>query len=130
MNTELLRNAIAGFNIIPTALLGLVILYWLIAIVGVFDFEVLDMDIEAGGDNTGPLSGIAVFLNIGGEVPFALVFSLLVLNFWVMAMLLYLLPFEAGGGVLNGILLIPTLVCSIYFTKVEILPLKKIIQKQ
>ncbi len=72
MNTELLRNAIAGFNIIPTALLGLVILYWLIAIVGVFDFEVLDMDIEAG-DNTGPLSGIAVFLNIG-EVPFALVF--------------------------------------------------------
>jgi len=103
--------------------------YWLIAITGFFDFEFLDIDVDLeGADAVGPLGAIAVFINIG-QVPVALVFSLIVLNFWILAMLMYFLPISAGGFI-NGVLLIPALVASIYITKKEVEPLKKIFQKR
>lgn len=123
---ELLRYAVSGFNIIPTALLGLMTFYWLVAILGIFDFDFdfdVDVDIEMeGADAAGPLAGIALFINIG-QVPIALVFSLLVLNNWILAMMLYYLPIKAGG-IINGVLLIPVFLLSILITKFEIQPLK------
>ncbi len=121
--TELLRFAFTGVNIIPTAFLLLMQLYWLVAIIGLFDFDFIDLDIDLeSGDVSGPLSGIAVFINIG-EVPVALAFSFMVLNFWTLSMLMYFLPFEQGGTI-AGILLLPILIISVYLTRYEILPLK------
>lgn len=122
---ELFRFAVAGFNIIPTVMLGMILLYWIIAILGLVDFEVFEIDVDLdleGGDSTGPLSGIAMFLNLG-EVPFALALSLIVLNFWVIAMFLNFIPVEAGG-IWNGLMLIPAFIAAFYITKVEIMPLK------
>ena len=98
--------------------------YWITVSIGFFDLDFLDIDVDLEGvDAAGPLNAIAVFIGIG-EVPFALVFSMIVLNFWIIAMLMYFLPIEAGGLV-SGILLLPGLIASIYITKIEIFPLRK-----
>ncbi len=123
--TELLRFAFTGVNIIPTVILILMQCYWLIAITGFFDFDFFDIDVDLeGAENVGPISAIAVFINIG-KVPVALVFSLFVLNFWIIMMLTYFLPIEAGG-VIAGMILLPAVIGSIYITKAEMVPLRKI----
>ncbi|GKX31897.1 hypothetical protein SH1V18_43770 [Vallitalea longa] len=125
VTTELLKNAVTGVNIIPTALLGLILLYWITVIIGAFDFDFLDIDMDIGADNSGPFYAILAFLNVG-ELPFMLILSIFILNFWILSMLMYYLPFVAVGGLLNGILLIPAMIISIFITKYETIPLKGI----
>lgn len=125
MTVELLKFAFTGVNIIPTAILILVQCYWLISIVGLLDLEFLDFDVDLeGAEGLNPLSAIAVFIN-SGEIPFALVFSLIVMNFWILTMLMYFIPIQAGGW-LSAILLIPALVISVLITKLELLPIRRI----
>lgn len=83
----------------------------------------MDLDLD-GGEGVGPASGIALFFKIG-EVPFPVVLSLLVLNFWFISMLLIYLPIK-HGGIINGLLLIPTLVLAMFVTRYELLPLRKV----
>jgi len=130
IETELIRYAFTGVNVIPTMIFILVQLYWLVAILGLFDLDFLDfdLDMDMDGDASGPLSAIAVFIEIG-EVPVALVFSIIVLNFWILSMLLYFLPIVAGG-IINGLLLIPAFILGIFITKFEVKPLRKIFQKR
>lgn len=120
---ELLHNAFTGVNLIPTILLVLMVLYWIIAIIGALDFDFLDIDLD-GQEGEGPFYSLAVFLKVG-SVPVGLVFSLLILNFWILSMFLYYLPIEPGGLV-NGLLLIPTFVIGLFITKFEVKPLRKI----
>lgn len=125
IRTELFKFAFTGVNNIPTVILILMQGYWLIAITGFFDLDFLDFDIELdGAEAVGPLGAIALFINIG-QVPVALVFTLVVLNFWILMMMTYFLPI-AAGGLISGILLLPALFASVYITKKEIVPLKKI----
>jgi hypothetical protein len=106
---------------IPTALLGVVVLYWIVVIIGVLDLDFLDFDLE-GVDSEGPFYSIAMFLHIE-EIPFGLVMSLIVLNFWIITMLMYFLPIDAGG-LLNGLLLLPALAGGVVATKYETIPLR------
>lgn len=122
---ELLRYAFTGINILPSALFILLILYWISVILGAFDFEFFEFDIDAdAGDGGGILSFLAVFLKIGG-VPIALVMSIIIINFWILSMLLYMLPIPAGG-LINTVLLLPALIVALGITKVEIIPLRHI----
>lgn len=130
MVTELLVYAFSGGNVIPTALMLLMLIYWLTTVIGLFDFDMFDVDLDLdldAGDTAGPLEALAVFINVG-KVPVALVFSLVILNFWILAMLTYYLPFK-HGGLINGLILIPAFVLSVYLTKIQIKPLKKIFKK-
>jgi len=127
ISTELLRHAFTGVNIIPTVMLLLIQLYWLISALGFIDFDALDIDFDIeveGAEGAGIFGALAVFINIG-EVPFALVFSLMILNFWIIVMLMYFLPVAAGGTII-GLLLIPAFIASIFVTKLVIAPLKKV----
>ncbi|MFZ5987771.1 MAG: hypothetical protein ACOYWZ_11680 [Bacillota bacterium] len=120
---ELLKTAITGVNIIPTTLLGLAVLYWLIVILGAIDIDFLDFDLDVEGDPvTGPFHGILAFLNVS-YLPFMLVFSIITLIFWVLSMLMHLLPIETGG-LISGILFIPNLVLSVVITGAVTYPLK------
>ncbi|MGL5677657.1 MAG: hypothetical protein ACRDDX_14705 [Cellulosilyticaceae bacterium] len=121
---ELLKNAMTGVNIIPTVLLGVVLLYWLIVIIGVIDFEFLDFDLDVDGADQGPFYAILAFLNLA-EVPFMLVLSIVALNWWIIAMLLCYLPITIGG-VVSGILFIPSFGVSLVITKYVTRPLKGI----
>ncbi|MCK8058957.1 MULTISPECIES: hypothetical protein [unclassified Fusibacter] len=123
--TELIRFAFTGINVIPTALLILMQLYWLVAITGFLDFDLFDVDLDVeGADASGPLSGIAVLVN-SGDIPFALVLSMIFLNFWISSMLLYVLPIQAGG-LISAVLLIPAFFLSLYITKLELIPIRKL----
>lgn len=97
--------------------------YWISVIVGTVDFDFLDFDLDLdGADQSGAFYAILAFLNVA-ELPFMLVFSIWMLNFWIVAMMMYYLPIVAGG-LLHGVLLIPALVVSMFITKYETKPLK------
>jgi hypothetical protein len=123
--TELLKNAFTGANIIPTVLLILVVLYWSIVILGVLDFDFFDFDLDLDAGD-GPFYALLSFIKVG-ELPFMFVFSILILNFWIIAMLMYYLPI-APGGILNTVLLIPAMMLSLFITKFEFFPLRFIIK--
>ena len=105
----------------------LVLLYWLTVTIGVFDFDFLDFDFDfelEGVEDLGFFSGLFVFLNVA-ELPFMLFFSILILNFWILTMILYYLPI-AAGGLITLLLLLPLFVLSLFLTKYETIPLKGI----
>ncbi len=102
--TELWQTAIAGANLGPTVLLGLLMLYWLFVILGavgldLFDFHA-DADVDVGGDldvdgNLEP-GAIPSALSIGalvlkslniGLVPLMVWLSAFALSLWVITML-------------------------------------------
>lgn len=120
--TDIIKNAITGVNIIPTAMLGFALLYWLVVIVGAIDIDFFDLDLDLEADGSGAFYTILVFLNID-KLPLMLVISVISLNFWIISMLIYYLPIDIGG-ILNGLLLIPALIISLLITKVETSPLK------
>lgn len=125
LQTELLRFAFKGVNIIPTAILILTQVYWLIASLGLLDLEIFDMDFDAdfeGAETSGLLNAVAVFIDYG-QIPFTFVLSIISLNFWIIMMFTYYLPIEAGG-LISGILLLPAFVLSLYITKFLVRPLK------
>ena len=124
---ELVKNAFTGGNIIPTVLLILIILYWLVAIIGAIDFDFLDFDFDLDldfSDAGGPFYALLAFLKVG-ELPFMFVVSIIILNFWIIAMLMYYLPIPVGGR-LNTILLIPAFILSVFITRIETYPLRLI----
>ncbi|WP_148714816.1 ubiquinone biosynthesis protein [Chitinolyticbacter meiyuanensis] len=67
-----------------TVLLGVVLLYWIAAMVGFVDIDALDVDGEAG--DFGDLSGKLMALGLGG-VPFSIVISLITLTGWLVSCL-------------------------------------------
>ncbi|MGL5353153.1 MAG: hypothetical protein ACRDA5_07490 [Clostridium sp.] len=122
---ELIKNAITGVNIIPTVLLGIVLVYWIIVIIGAIDIDFLDFDLDLDGDiDGGPFYALLAFLNLD-KFPVMFIISIACLNFWIIAMLVYYLPISRGG-LLNGILLIPILIVSLLITRIITNPLKGI----
>lgn len=124
--SELIKNALTGVNIIPTVILGLVLLYWITVIIGVIEFDLLDFDFDVDMDSE-VFQGLLVFLNLK-EIPFMVVMSILSLVFWILSMMLYRLPIEPGGFI-NGLILIPILIISLLITKVATNPLKKLFKR-
>lgn len=100
--------------------------YWIFSSIGLLDLDLPDLDLD-GVEGSGALHSLAVLINIG-EVPFAVVISLMSLNLWVLSMLMFYIPVEPGG-LISGLLLIPFFYASAYLAKVEILPLKRIFVK-
>jgi hypothetical protein len=108
--TELLEACFAGANVGPTVLLGLVLGYWLLVLVGalgldLFDVD-LDIDADVGGDidldgdvvgDLGGTSALGSFLSFGavalrfmniGRVPLMVWLSVFALALWLLTMAL------------------------------------------
>jgi hypothetical protein len=92
MFASLLTAATAFPTAIYTVLLGVVLVYWLLAIIGLVDFESsgIDLDIEthadASVDDMGTIASYVVAFGLHG-VPFSIVVSLLVLVGWTLTFL-------------------------------------------
>jgi hypothetical protein len=93
-------DAVVGYpTAVYTALLGVVLVYWLLALLGMVDFEAsgidLDVDVHADADGAdiGTLASYAVAFGLNG-VPFSVVISLLVLVAWTLSCLvgMWVLP--------------------------------------
>ena len=86
-------------TVIYSTLLGVVLVYWLLALVGIVDFDSgnlevdADLHADADADDVGDLAGYLVALGLNG-VPFSVVVTLLVLFSWTVTCLaaMWLLP--------------------------------------
>lgn len=146
---ELFNAAISLPNIIPTALLGMVMLYWLTVVVGALDFDFLDFDVETDIDtdidvdvDAAPsadmdvnangevsfswLNSVLVFFNIN-KVPFMLFLTMLILPLWVISVMTnhYLGIDSFPGGL---IVLIPVFFVSLFIAKLLTLPFVKLFE--
>lgn len=101
-----LIDAVTAYpTFIFTALLVVVLFYWVLAIIGIVDFEAggvdVDVDVEPGGDlhadadgnDISQLAGFLVAMGLNG-VPFSIVVSLMVLISWTLSCLagMWVLP--------------------------------------
>lgn len=140
---ELFEAAVAAQNVIPTALMGLVLLYWLTVVVGALDFDSLDFDIETDMDSdidididldTGVdgdvglswFNSVLVFFNVS-KVPFMLFFTALALPIWVISILVnhYLGISSFIGGLLT---LIPAFIVGLFIAKIITFPFVKLFE--
>ena len=129
--TELLQAAAAPANIIPTALLAFVLIYWLVVIIGVLDLDFLNLEIETNGEpDANGLEAVAwlnsalAFFNLG-RVPFMVFLSFLILPFWVIALLgnYYL---GTAGNYLGFLFLLPAFIGALFISKILTMPFVKL----
>src|SRR6478735_851823 len=133
---ELLQAAIAPANILPSALLGFVMLYWFTVIIGLLDLDMFHIQIskeihvdkhvplESGdGAATDWLHSALSFFNLG-KVPFMVFMSFLALPFWTIGILInYYLAFLPVG--FHFLLLIPAFLGSLFLAKIFTTPFVK-----
>jgi hypothetical protein len=125
---EVFQEAVSPVNLPLTIVLGALIGYWLLVMVGMFDLggdspEMLDGQEVFGGW----FSSLANFLNVG-EVPSMLVATLLVMSLWTISMVMnhYL---NDGSLALAALLLIPNLAVSLYITHLVTKPFRALFRK-
>jgi hypothetical protein len=89
-------------TVIYSVLLGIVVVYWIIGMIGIIDLDFsgdVDIDIDSDVDvSAGGLTGL--FLTFGlSKVPFTLVISIIILICWLISfyLQLYLLSWLPGG---------------------------------
>lgn len=132
--SSFLDAAIAYPTAIYTTLLGVVLLYWLLALIGVVDLDLqgaehgLHVDVDGGMEGLGGLASFVVAFGLSG-VPFSIVLGLLVVISWTVCCLggMWLLPWVPGGilhGVAATVLLLLSLVLALPITALLLQPLK------
>lgn len=95
--TSFFDAATAYPTIIYTALLGVVLFYWVLALIGVVDIDSADIDTDlqadAGVEDIGELAAYLVAFGLNG-VPFSVVVTLITLTAWTLSCLagMWLLP--------------------------------------
>ncbi len=124
---DFLEACISPITLPFTALLVLVVLYWLTFILGAVDIEMFDAlapDVD-GAEGGCLLSPVLQLLNIG-DVPVMVVLSVLVVSGWWFSLMAnhYLNPDQ--GLVLGVLLLLPNLVFSVVVTNLVTRPLRRV----
>ncbi|MFT5467483.1 MAG: hypothetical protein ACI8UO_002587 [Verrucomicrobiales bacterium] len=136
--TLILTEALKSQNLPLTILLGAVVVYWLIVILGAIGVDSLDFDVDADVDadvdpdldtagTGGGGIGMAVlrFLNFG-QVPALIVISVLVLCLWSISILGNYI-FNGGGLILiTAAIFTANLFISAILTKITTAPLKRL----
>jgi hypothetical protein len=143
---EVLRESVSLVNLPYTFLLGLVILYWLLYLLGVLGSEALDFagfdvdadvdldvdadadvdvdvdaDVQAGGSGmAGLLSSMLHFLHIG-EVPVIVVLSVLILSMWLLSLVTNHF-LENSSALIALLLAIPIILVGLIVTKLAVMP--------
>lgn len=146
---EYIQFAFAGVNVIPSAFLIIVISYWLLIILGIFSFDMIDFDLDFDLDfeldfssnmyfdggvepdekSSNPgimklyLFKLLKFLNIGA-VPVMIYCTILFLVWWILSMLVYYISIspDSFAGVL---ITVQNFVISVFIAKGITEPLKK-----
>ncbi|GAA5145960.1 hypothetical protein GCM10023213_38340 [Prosthecobacter algae] len=135
---ELFQEALAIYNLPLTALLGMVVFYWLMVMVGALDF---DLDLFEGGSEVPDLSADHGGGSLGGamltagkflgfsQVPIAIWGSFFILFLWLAGLILnYRFNGDAGDRSLAtaALLLIPGGILSLAATKLITYPVAKL----
>jgi hypothetical protein len=140
---ELFQEALSLHNLPLTAMLGMVVFYWLLVMVGgfSFDFDLFDSGADGGGAEAGDVSshpgagGLSGVMLVAGrvmglsQVPLALWGSFFVLFLWIGSMILnYRYNGEAGARDMGtvGLLLIPNVMISLLLTRIITWPMARL----
>ena len=135
--SELLDVAFMPVNLVFTVLLGLVLVYWIMVILGAMDFDFLDIDFDTDTDvdmdadtdmdiqGGGVLRGFLEFFYVG-EIPVMVLVSVFALCIWVISVLgnYYLNP--TGSVILSLPILAGNLIVSCFLVKIMAVPLRKL----
>lgn len=128
---DLLEAIVWGGNVIPTALLIFVLIYWLIVLLGLVDIDSFDIDVDIdmeaeihGGGSAGWLNHVLYFFNLG-QVPLMLFLSFLAMAMWLLAIISteYL---AFNSEILSYVLLIPNFIVSLFIAKLLTQPFVKL----
>jgi hypothetical protein len=143
---EFIYEVLRPVNLLFTALVAMVMFYWLLVLLGALDFDSepsIDLhsqdvhvngavgahDVDHGGDvtqNLGVLKSFLQFLNFG-SIPSMIVVSIMVVCLWTVSLISnhYLNP---GSMLLALGLLIPNLIVTVMITKAATTPLKRVFE--
>ncbi|MGD8592768.1 MAG: ubiquinone biosynthesis protein [Gammaproteobacteria bacterium] len=124
-------NIVSSFpTVVFTVLLGVIFLYWLLAILGAVDIDMLDLDVDVDADasGVGGLTGLLSTLGLSGP-PVTVILSVLVVLSWLFsyfasAYLLVLVPWDMFREFIGAGLLVGCFVVAIPVTAQVIKPLK------
>ncbi|MDX5347535.1 MAG: hypothetical protein LPK19_09840, partial [Hymenobacteraceae bacterium] len=129
---ELFEAAFASVNIIPTALLVFVLIYWVAVILGLLDIDLFNLEIEVDteldvdADGAGSivwLNSVLAFFNLG-RVPFMLFVTFVAVPFWAFSILLnYYVTYSFPW--IGFLLLIPAFIGSLFVSKILTTPFVK-----
>jgi len=136
---EAFLSHISAFpTVFYTVALGVVIGYWLIVMLGLFDLEFLDVDVDMDFDadvsQIGGVAGVLFSFGLTG-VPVTIVFSFLMLDSWLICYLLSrFIPFLGDWlswiqTLVNISIIIVSFLISIPITAQMIKPLKRFFRK-
>lgn len=123
-------NIVSHFpTVVFTVLLGVVFLYWLLAILGAVDIDMLDvdMDIDTDASGVGGLTGLLSTLGLSGP-PVTVILSVLIVSSWLLsyfatAYLLILVPWDMFREFIGAGMLVACFIVSIPITAQLIKPL-------
>jgi hypothetical protein len=125
---ELLQAAVSPPNLLPTALLVFVLLYWLTVIIGLLGVSSLDLDIEVEADaddvSADWLNGALAFFNLG-RIPLMVFLSFVALPLWAGSILI---NYYTGNTsfLLGLVFLLPLFIASLFLAKFLTLPFVKL----
>ncbi|EJF10449.1 OB-fold-containig protein [Pontibacter sp. BAB1700] len=122
---ELIQATFSSVNILPTALLLFVMLYWLAVIFGLLDLDFFDVEVEPDVDADGIssvswLNNVLAFFNLG-KVPFMVFLTFLALPFWAISILANYY-FNDGYTLLGWLYLIPSFIAALFVSKFLTMP--------
>jgi len=137
--SELLDVALMPANLVFTVLLGLVLLYWIMVILGALDFDFLDIDFDTDGDvdvdmdadadmdiqGGGVLRSVLEFFYVG-EIPVMVLVSVFALCLWVISVLANYYINPKGSLLLSLPILAGNLIVSCMLVKIMAVPLRKL----
>lgn len=130
---ELWEQAILPYNLPFTLLLGLVVVYWLLTLVGAVGVDSLDTNVDVGlddpGGNLGDLPGAMLRVVNAGFVPLTVVLSILILMMWVGSITLNYYFNPGQSWLLAAGFLVVAFVLAVIATKILTQPLVPLMRK-
>lgn len=131
---EFFHEITSAANLIPTILVGLVLLYWIMIIVGFIGMDAIDLDVDADlgvdGDMDFDVGGPGVFASLTHflhmqDVPVVIVGSFFIIFWWIITVSVNHVINPDQGILVSLMILLPALGLSLFLTKLAVLPFAK-----
>jgi hypothetical protein len=127
---ELWEQAVLPYNLPLTILLGAVVLFWLLTLLGIFGTDSFDLDMDGDGEvHAGDIAGALLRFVNAGYVPVTVVLSVLVLATWLLSVLVNY-HFNPGHSMaLAAGYLVLALIAGVILTKLVTQPLVPLMRR-
>lgn len=130
---ELWGQAILPYNLPFTLLLGLVVVYWVLTLLGAVGVDSLDTNLDGGGDdaagNLGDLPSAMLRVVNAGFVPLTVVLSILILMMWLGTITLNYYFNPGQSWLIAAGFLVVSFVFAVIATKILTQPLVPLMRK-